>query len=97
MKVGESIKVPGVVCPFCANLIDGAASVENDSQPHSGAIALCIYCAQISVYTESEAGLQLRRPNAGEMEAAFAEDPAGAEIIRGVQRSIRQLPNRVPK
>jgi hypothetical protein len=93
MKVGESVKVPGVVCPFCDTRHDAASGVKASvgKRPKEGSLSICIIRSQISFY---DGELQLRLPKPGELERGFAEDPKGAEDIRLLQRAIRMLPNR---
>jgi hypothetical protein len=68
--------------------MDAATPVDGDHQPSEGDLTICISCAQVLVFDDR---LATRRPEQGELEAAYRRDPKAADGIRDVQRAIRSL------
>lgn len=78
MAVHEVLKTR---CPFCGHRLDRAANAPGDPRtkpPGPGDAALCMECAQFSVYDEG--GERLRKPTATEL-ALIQENPCALTAV----------------
>lgn len=56
--------MPLSYCPYCAHNVDRALQASEDPDPRPGDIAVCAYCAKVSLYTED---FQLRKVSDDEL------------------------------
>jgi hypothetical protein len=72
-------------CPSCDQEVDGATEIGNgDETPEPGDIALCLYCAIPSAYTENEDGTLGLRDLTPEEKVALVTIPGFAETQQAV-------------
>jgi|SRR5438270_5518304 hypothetical protein len=79
-------------CPYCGHQVNGVGELNHESEPpEPGDFTLCIRCAGVSVFGPLP-HMRLRKPDAGALERAYAEDPAlqaahqrAAKIILGLE------------
>jgi hypothetical protein len=86
-------RLPPTSCPYCDGLLDAASAFESSAKPKPGNLTVCIYCAKVVVFAE---GLGLRRPEPGELEAAYAARPGLEKYLDRAARAVRSLDRRPP-
>ena len=64
-------------CPYCGNGADGA---DGEGVPEEGCVAVCLRCANVSIYTKD---LLLRRPTFKEHREIKVDD--------GVQENVKKV------
>lgn len=75
-------------CPFCKRKADGASAADGSPDaPSENDLAVCAYCARISIYN---ADLTLRSPTRDELDEAMS-DPDVRAAIRAVKASHPRL------
>lgn len=80
--MSESFRVPGIVCLSCGETIDGAQHATGPgTAPTAGAVSLCFYCGNLTVFEQHALGyLYLRPPT----DAERAEMLRDTEIVRAI-------------
>jgi len=85
----HAARMPDARCPYCEHTVDAASSIEDGQfvPPKPGDITVCFYCAQELVF---DAGLIPRKPAAGELIPAYAQQPGLSDEVTAIKRMIRQ-------
>jgi hypothetical protein len=85
-------RTPEARCPYCDHLVDAASSLDKDfTPPKPGDLTVCFYCAQELVF---DAMLIPRKPAAGELILAYAQQPGLIDEITAIKRMIRSADRR---
>ena len=87
--IGDSHRTAPMSCPGCGKGLDGHMEAgPGDPRPTPGAASICVYCSTISVYTEIDGQLGLRRATDTELDCLLT-NPAVQRAI-GVTREFRE-------
>src|SRR5262249_54037047 len=85
----------------CGKVLDmGSYSGGREMNPHKGAICICAYCSELSVFDEAEDGLYFRRPTEEEW-LELARNPyvvAMQELVTNyLEKALQDEVNRFSK
>ena len=88
-------RLAGNKCPHCGRPADGGTSIDDrqaEPMPWPGALAVCLYCGSINVYTDTLALRRIERTERRQMQ----RDPRMAQLIElalSASRSYRSTLN----
>ena len=84
----KHFKTPPVICPWCGHVMDGCATMNEDSAgPSDGDWTLCIQCALPSIFVLAKGvPLNIRKPTSDEVKVMSRDVgflTMGAAVIAG--------------
>lgn len=87
MPLHRSAEIGEQRCPACGHAVNAAADVGGEQHaPKPGDVSVCIYCAELLVFTEDS----LRLPTQGEM-ADFRRTPRIMRAKAAVISMLREM------
>ena len=79
-------------CPACKHHLEAATAVtSNGRQPRDGAVSLCVYCGEVSVFRHGPLGLFIDTPTLEELRDIMSE-PRARRTINAFHRYWAENP-----